>query len=164
MKKLYIIGGPMGVGKTTVCKALMQKLDKSVFLDGDWCWNMRPFQVTQETKLMVIDNICHMLNNFIKCSAFENIIFCWVMHQRTIIDTIISNLKISDCDIIKISMICNPHALRKRLQKDINNGIRTNDIIEKSINYIPLYKKLDTIKIDVSDKMIKDIITEILIL
>ncbi len=43
MKTLYLVGGTMGVGKTTTCKALQRLLPNSVFLDGDWCWNMRPF-------------------------------------------------------------------------------------------------------------------------
>ena len=34
MKNLYIIGGTMGVGKTTVSRLLMKKLPNSVFLDG----------------------------------------------------------------------------------------------------------------------------------
>ena len=72
MKKLYLIGGTMGVGKTTVSKALNSILDNSVFLDGDWCWDAHPFTVTNETKAMVMDNICHLLNNFIHCSAYEN--------------------------------------------------------------------------------------------
>ncbi len=45
MKHLYLIGGTMGVGKTTVCQALNKELHNSVFLDGDWCWNADPFQV-----------------------------------------------------------------------------------------------------------------------
>ena len=39
MKRLYMIGGPMGVGKTAACRQLQQLLDRSVFLDGDWCWD-----------------------------------------------------------------------------------------------------------------------------
>ncbi|MBQ0125795.1 MAG: AAA family ATPase, partial [Clostridiales bacterium] len=39
MKTLYLIGGTMGVGKTTVCQQLKKELDKAVFLDGDWCWD-----------------------------------------------------------------------------------------------------------------------------
>ena len=69
MKKIYLIGGAMGVGKTTVAQILKTKLSNSVFLDGDWCWDSDPFQVTEETKIMVIDNISHLLNNFIHCSA-----------------------------------------------------------------------------------------------
>ena len=50
MKTLYMFGGTMGVGKTTVCQLLKQDLPNSVFLDGDWCWDVSLFQVTDETK------------------------------------------------------------------------------------------------------------------
>ena len=63
MKKLYLIGGTMGVGKTTTCQILKRKLDKSVFIDGDWCWDMHPFMVNEETKMLVLENICMLLNN-----------------------------------------------------------------------------------------------------
>ena len=43
MKHLYLIGGTMGVGKTTAGKCLKAMLERSVFLDGDWCWDMNPF-------------------------------------------------------------------------------------------------------------------------
>lgn len=62
MKNLYIVGGTMGVGKTAVCQQLKRILPNSVFLDGDWCWDADPFQVTDETKSMVTDNICYLLN------------------------------------------------------------------------------------------------------
>ena len=83
MKQLYLIGGPMGVGKTTVCQLLKAKLPRSVFLDGDWCWDANPFQVTEETRAMVLDNICHLLNNFLRCSAYDHVLFCWSSTGRT---------------------------------------------------------------------------------
>lgn len=43
MKTLYLIGGAMGVGKTTVYQRLKMKLDNSVFLDGDWRWDSLKF-------------------------------------------------------------------------------------------------------------------------
>ena len=70
MKKLYLIGGTMGIGKTTVCQWLKLKLNNSVFLDGDWCWDANPFRVTEETKQMVMQNICFLLNQFIHCSVY----------------------------------------------------------------------------------------------
>ena len=88
MKNLFLIGGTMGIGKSTVSQILKRQLPNSVFLDGDWCWDSSPFQVTAETKEMVIQNICAVLNNFLKCSAYENVIFCWVMHEQSIIDQI----------------------------------------------------------------------------
>ena len=43
MKRLILLSGPPGVGKSAVGKRLKMKLERSVFLDGDWCWNMQPF-------------------------------------------------------------------------------------------------------------------------
>lgn len=150
MKKIYLIGGTMGVGKTTACQLLKKKLNNAVFLDGDWCWDAAPFQVTGETKVMVLDNICHLLNNFIHCSAYENIIFCWVMHEQSIIDNIISRLDLVGCEVKSVSLICNGSALKQRLQKDIEAGIRKSEVIERSLQRLPLYSCLDTFKIDVS--------------
>ena len=53
MKTLYMVGGTMGIGKTTVCQQLKQDLPNSVFLDGDWCWDASPFQVTDETVVLL---------------------------------------------------------------------------------------------------------------
>lgn len=148
MKTIYFIGGTMGVGKTTVSQALKKLLPHSVFLDGDWCWDAHPFQVTDETKAMVLDNICYLLNNFIHCSEYEHIIFCWVMHEQTIIDDILSRLDTADCRVRCISLVCDEAALIKRLQKDIDAGVRTPDIIERSVARLPMYHALDTEKVD----------------
>ena len=133
MKTLYLVGGTMGVGKTAVCQHMKKLLNNSVFLDGDWCWEANPFQVTEETKSMVMYNICYLLNNFIHCSAYENIIFCWVMHQREIIDRILNKLDTANCNLKVLTLTCDERTLRQRLQKDIDKGIRSSDIIERSL-------------------------------
>lgn len=152
----------MGVGKTTVSQQLKQDLPNSVFLDGDWCWDASPFQVTEETKVMVIDNICYLLNSFVHCSAYENVIFCWVMHQQSIIDSIVEKLDVKNCDVKCISLITDEINLRKRLTSDVENGIRTADVIDRSVARISLYQTLDTIKIDTSNKTVQMITDEII--
>lgn len=161
MKSLYLIGGTMGVGKTTVGQQLKRDLNASVFLDGDWCWDADPFQVTEETKTMVLDNICYLLNNFLRCSAYKNVIFCWVMHEQSIIDSIIKKLDLKDCDLKCISLTVDERELRKRLSADIESGIRSRDIIDRSVARIPLYPSLDTAKIDTCGKTIRAIVDEI---
>ena len=104
MKKLYLIGGTMGVGKTTTCQILKRKLDKSDFIDGDWCWDMHPFMVNEETKKLVLENICMLLNKDLKCSVFDHIIFCWVMHEQSIIDVLLSHLDLCKSDIYFFSL------------------------------------------------------------
>ena len=140
----------MGVGKTATCMKLKEKLDNAVFLDGDWCWDANPFTVTEETKKMVMENIFFLLNQFIHCSAYENIIFCWVMHQQQIIDDIVDALDLSECKLKCISLTCTQEALINRLSMDIESGIRNADIIERSIARLPLYDQLNTVKINVS--------------
>ena len=161
MKNLYIVGGTMGVGKTAVCQQLKMNLPNSVFLDGDWCWDSNPFQVTNETKSMVEDNICYLLNNFLHCSAYENVIFCWVMHQQSIIDSIVEKLDTQNCEVKCISLIVDEPNLRKRLTKDVESGIRVEDVIERSVTRIPMYDILNTIKIDTNEKTVAMIANEI---
>ena len=151
----------MGIGKTTVCQYLKKELFNSVFLDGDWCWDASPFQVTDETKCVVMDNITHVLNNFIRCSAYENIIFCWVMHEQSIIDTILKKLDLSDCRVRSISLIAGEKVVRERIASDIAKGIRTPDAMERSLARLPLYQKLNTIKIDTTGKSVLEICGEI---
>ena len=97
MKNLIIVGGTMGVGKTATCRELQKILPRNVFLDGDWCWDMHPFVVTDETKAMVNSNIAHLLNGFLACSEFENVIFCWVLHEQHIFDDLINALDLNGC-------------------------------------------------------------------
>lgn len=150
MKNLIFINGTMGVGKTTTSRELQTILAPSVFLDGDWCWDMKPFMVTDETKQMVTDNICFLLNNFLKCPEFQNIIFCWVMHQQTIIDSILEHLNLAEVQYYLFTLTASEQSLRRRLAKDISEGFRTQDILQHSCDRLPLYEKMESVKIDVS--------------
>lgn len=161
MKRLYLIGGTMGVGKTTVSQQLKHDLPNSVFLDGDWCWDASPFQVTEETKAMVMENICFLLNQFLHCSAYENVIFCWVMHEQSIIDSIMERLDTANCEVKVISLIADEATLRSRLNGDVERGVRTADVIDRSIARIPLYQVLNTLKIATNGKTISMIADEI---
>ena len=150
MKHLYLISGTMGAGKTTTCQIMKKKLNNSVFLDGEWCWDMDLFIVNDETKKMVINNICFLLNNFIETSVYENIIFCWVMHEQSIIEDILARLNTENCNLHLISLVCDKESLKNRLEKDIDKGVRTEDIINRSLERLKLYENLLTQKVDVS--------------
>ena len=150
MKNLIIVGGTMGVGKTATCRELQKILPRNVFLDGDWCWDMHPFVVTDETKAMVNSNIAHLLNGFLACSEFENVIFCWVLHEQHILDDLINTLNLNGCTTHCFSLVSAEQALVERLNRDIAAGNRGSDITERSVARISLYVELDTLKIDVS--------------
>lgn len=136
MKNLYFVGGTMGIGKTTVCQQLKKDLYNSVFLDGDWCWDASPFQVTDETKAM----------------------------EQSIIDSILERLDTENCNVKCISLIADENNLRERLTADVLSGIRTADVIERSIARIQMYRALNTIKIDTGSKTVRMIVDEIMAL
>ena len=92
MKKLIMINGTMGVGKSTVCNMLFKMLDNSVYLDGDWCWNMNPFVVSEENKEMVINNISYLLKSYLNNSGYKYIVFCWVIQEEDIFKQILDKL------------------------------------------------------------------------
>lgn len=150
MKTLYMVGGTMGVGKTTTCTLLRDSLDRCAFLDGDWCWSMHPFVVNEETKALVEDNICHILNGFLRCTAFDSVVFCWVMHDQSILDGLLARLDLRDVCVVSVSLVCSEDALRQRLIRDVEAGRRTPDVIARSVQRLKLYDLLDTVKLDVS--------------
>ena len=166
MKKLIIVNGTIGVGKSTVSKLLLDQLQPSVYLDGDWCWNMNPFLVTEENKAMVVDNICHLLKAYLNNSGYEYILFCWVIPNEEIFEQILQPLQDCSFELYKITLVCSEQELTKRFAFDVEQGVRKAEGTKKSLAYLPLYNKMNTIKIDVtqltaqqtSDK-IKELIT-----
>ena len=152
-KKCILVSGTMGVGKTTVCKELMKLLPQSVFLDGDWCWYSHPFTVTDATKKVVMENIGFMLQNFLRCPDYQNILFCWVMDHQEIIDEVLGRISpaLEDTSVYSISLITSEQALTKHLQKDIDSGLRSPDVLQRSLERLPLYQQLHTQKLDISN-------------
>lgn len=151
MKKLIFINGTMGVGKSTVGRCLLRSLQPSVYLDGDWCWYMNPWVVNDENKAMVVGNILHLLRAYLRNSGFKYVIFTWVMHQPEILKSLLSALAGEDFTPHIFTLICSEDALRARLQRDVDAGLRQPDSIPRSLERLPLYRAMDTEKIDVSD-------------
>jgi hypothetical protein len=73
------------------------------------------------------------------------------MHEEYIIESILSGLNLQDAILHKISLSCSIQQLVERLSRDVDNGIRTIDVIERSVSRLNNYTLMDTIKIDVSN-------------
>ena len=161
MKKLIIINGTMGTGKSTVSELILKKLEKSVYLDGDWCWNMNPFTVNDENIQMVIKNIVFLLRSFLKNSNFQYIIFCWVIHKEEIFSYILDEIRDLDFELYKFTLLCDETELIKRITKDVVLGKRKTEQINESVGRLKLYKDMNTDKIDVTNKSPEETAEEI---
>lgn len=158
MKKLVIVNGTMGVGKSTIVSKLYKELQQSVWLDGDWCWQMNPWKVTEENKTMVMNNIHFILNQYLDNSMFEYVFFSWVIHKESILDEILVGLKGKEYELIKVTLMCSEEELIKRMRQDA----RSESEIENSINRLENYKEMNTRKLNTNGKEIDVIIKELL--
>lgn len=163
-KKLIIINGTMGVGKTATCKLLYKSLDKSVWLDGDWCWMMNPFIVNDENKEMVEKNIHFMLRSFLTNSNIENVIFNWVIHTEDIFDMVLGGLSDLDFELHKITLICSKEELRRRIGKDVETNDRDEACFDRSAKRLELYKNMKTAKIDTTNLSLEETVCKIMMI
>lgn len=161
MKHLLLINGTMGAGKSTVCRELNKALSNSVWLDGDWCWMADPFVVNESTKTMVMDNIQHLLRNFLLQEAYEHVIFCWVMDEEKILNEIEAGLQDIDCKITRITLRLQDETLKQHLQTDIEQGMRKPGCIQQSLNRQKKYEALQSIKVDIDGLSVQDVICKI---
>lgn len=139
MKRLVVVRGTMGAGKTAVCRELMKLLAPCAWLDGDWCWMMEPFTVNGENRAMVLDNIAHLLRAYLQNSGYETVLFCWVLHEPGILDGLLSRLEGCEYALFQVALTCSEGTLRRRLEADAARGTRAPDVVGRSVRRLPLY-------------------------
>ncbi|HHV10114.1 MAG TPA: AAA family ATPase [Clostridiales bacterium] len=161
MKKVIIINGPIGVGKSTVGKLLCSKLNKSAFLDGDWCFDLHPFIADKETKEMAVDNIIHIINNYLNCSHCDYVVFNWVMDKMEVYQKIINSIKINRMYLYEVTLICTEEALTDRWYKDNLCEWRIEEWLNISKKSLDYFRGLDTICIDTSGNTASGVTDEI---
>jgi len=58
---------------------------------------------------------------------------------------------LSNVELYKFTLSISKDALIKRLSKSINNKERNSDVLQRSLDKLPLYQNMKTIQIDVSN-------------
>lgn len=150
MKNLIFVNGPMGVGKSATCEALLNRLGPAAYLDGDWCWMMNPWIVNERTIAMVERNITYLLQQYISLPEVRNVIFGWVMHRSDIVLRLLNEIDHPNLRTSVFTLTCSPDALRRRISHDVKMGKRSEDNLQRSLERLPLYADMPWPKIDVS--------------
>ena len=113
--KVIIINGPMGVGKTTVGKYIAEKYTGTAFIDGDWCLDIHPFVGNRETKIMAIDNILHMIDNYKKCSICKMVVLVWLMDEQWVYQKIVDGISDMELEVKSFTLTCDKNTLVNKL-------------------------------------------------
>ena len=141
--KVIILNGPMGVGKTTVGKLIAEKHPGTAFIDGDWCLDLHPFVGNRETKEMAIDNILHMIGNYMKCSACSMVVLVWLMDDRWVLDRIREGLAALGAEVQYVTLTCCRESLIRRWREDRQCEWRTDHWLEISLASLPRFAEME---------------------
>ncbi len=137
----------MGVGKTAAATRVAAALPHSVFLDGDWCWQLNPFEPTAEDREMVLRNIAFLLESFAHNPRIRTIVFCWVLHEQWIIDRLASALT-TPHRLHSFSLVATPDALVSRHEADIIAGLRQPGGVAAALDRLARFNGVDSVRID----------------
>ena len=125
MSKLILLGGPPGVGKTTVARLLWHELDDCAWLEGDAVWQIRPFAVTPASKRLAEANITAVLTNYL-ASGCGHVLFSWVLHRLDLIQRIVAPLDDLAEQVHQFTLVATPDVLRARFELDPERGPFSN--------------------------------------
>ena len=141
--KVIILNGPMGVGKTTVGKYIADHHPGTAFIDGDWCLDLHPFVGNRETKAMAVDNILHMIGNYMKCSVCKMIVLVWLMDDPWVLQAIMDGLAALQAEVKSVTLICDRENLSRRWKNDHNCEWRTDEWLKVSLASLPAFAAME---------------------
>ena len=141
--KVIILNGPMGVGKTTIGKHIADQNPGTAFIDGDWCMDIHPFVGNQETKAMAVDNILHMIGNYLKCSVCSRIVLVWLMDDPWVIRRITESISALQAEVKNVTLVCDRETLKNRWENDHACEWRTDEWLTVSLKSLPGFAAME---------------------
>lgn len=157
-KKLIIIAGPAGVGKTAVSQALFSSMAGSAWLDGDWCWMVNPYKgKTQDQKRYAEKAFGYILDGYLNDANTQYVLFSWLIRHNFMFDLVTSQIKSKGYGLYKFVLTCDD---RQVYQSRMRRGGRRSGQVNEPVD-MDAYRALDAYAIDVSTKTVHQAAEEI---
>ena len=152
MKKLLMVAGPAGVGKTTVCQRIFKEINGCAWLDGDWCWMVNPYPgKTDEQKTYSLESFGRILDGYFNDINTRIVLFSWMIQWDYMFDLVTSMIAYKDFELIKIVLVCEANVFTERLI----NGNRSEDKIY-NLDDMEKYRSLNAHIIDTTSLSVCD--------
>lgn len=139
IKKVVVLIGPNGVGKSTTAKTFMQQHTKCAYIDSDYCRAINPFPFTPATKKAVTENIYCLFRNYLLCTDIEMVVFPYGFHgeRKEIFNTVMKRLTDDGIsfEITTIVLKCSLEENIKRAEADGRNKERIEGGIKNTFNF-----------------------------
>lgn len=162
MKKLIIINGTMGVGKSSVAQLLNKSIPNSALVDGDWCCKINS-PLSDSIKNLYLKNINTLINNYLSSDDVTDVILCWVIHKNEILQKILQNTDLRNVNVYVITLQANEQTLTKRIIGRFEYEKRDKGELERSLFYQQnYYNDISSYKLDTSDMSIERVAEKII--
>lgn len=155
MKNLLFLCGPNGIGKTTICKAIVQRLYRSAYVDSDPCRIMNPFVLNDETIPTIAKNISALIINYLDCPVVKTVVFSYGFHGRRkeVFEMVLKALSKADIHFIPFLLECGLEENINRMSMDNRSPEQIRRAIDESRKVfcdIP-YPKIDVTDLSASE-------------
>jgi broad-specificity NMP kinase len=152
LKKLIMIAGPAGIGKTTVCKRLFRTINGCAWLDGDWCWMVNPYPgKNDDQKKYSLESFGRILDGYFNDANTRIILFSWMIQWNFMFELVTNNIPFKNYDVIKIALVCEENVFKQRLI----NGNRSENKIH-NLDDMGKYRSLNATIIDTTNLSVCD--------
>ena len=166
MKKLIVILGSNGVGKSTTAKAFLDKYTKCAYVDADWCRAINPFPFTPATKRAVTENIYCIFRNYLLCEDIDKIVFPYGFHgeRKNIFDSVICKLKEDgiEFELFPIVLKCSMQENIRRCEHDEREAERIERGIKNTFHFYDDFQCPNIITTELSPEEVAEQIADII--
>lgn len=160
MKTVLFICGSNGIGKTTICKAMVKQLPHSAYVDTDPCRFINPNVLDDETIPTIRKNISDLIRNYLDSTFAQTVIFSYGFHGRRkeIFDGIMDDLSAHTFHFIPLLLVCDEAENIRRMVCDGRDGKRIQRALASSRN---AYADVNYPTIDISALSVDEAIARI---
>ena len=152
-QKLILISGSPCVGKTAAGTRLFESYDNSAYLDGDWCWCVHPFSVSDGRLRNGDKSMSFVLSNYLQ-SGFDYVFFTSVvLTDGQIRQGILNGITAGNFETVAFTLTCSEETLKKRHDKRGDPG-------ETNFYWLHLPPPPGDIVIDTDGKGIRETVRE----
>lgn len=144
MSKLVLIGGPPGVGKTSVLAYVERAFDRCACLDADDAWRVQPSEIVESIRPIAERNVASVLRGYFD-AGYPLVFLGWVLANPRLIERLLRTLAGLYTSTLILHLVASPEALRSRCarQTDRPRPIEYALLKLKQIEQLP-YPRIDT--------------------
>lgn len=141
--KLVLIGGPPGVGKSSVLAALERKLERCACLDADDVRRFHPSQLAERGGEAGVRNVTAVLRGYLE-AGFPLVVLTWVLADPQLVERILKGLDGLYRSLLFVHLVASPAALQARCQRQPDRS-RPREVVLGKLQQV---EALPTPKID----------------